>query len=1106
MKWSLKIWKILIVQSLFLWVGNAFTAECACNAFYTYSKAEHCYGDPEQGGTLASITYWVQTPAQAEVLCTNFARLTNQPSSRCARYQLTHHTNFKLNVSSAVQIVVPDIYSMIVPVSSEIQPSESCTQPFVEMVELKPSPTAGWWNPETACQQPFCPQSTVEPNSIPNDLKRFANGNQLVCNIAKCPTCTCQVFTGVCQCPEMFTGASCNFFKPEWCCQPPLEWSVSALYGQKTCPVCGGFANVSQGFEACLSVNNQPPTCSKCRPDKNALEIIQRLPALAGPRCSQSACANGQGCENGLDNTCLTVCKTRSTNVEKWCYQCTHGECEPSQKAVCKCEQTRGDKFFVGPRCEIRGHGSPDFTSSSVENGQFQGGHCQTIPTTQIETWNLGYNQPNPYVCAGHGTCTVPSVACSCDPGFLQQTRCFQANVCPFVCPTDRADCTPFPNSNYICACKLPFFSSSLLKADSTVANLSQVCQTNGCSGSFELDGNVIGQAVWDPSKQVCKCPHNVSTGSDGPVVHSEWMEQRGENKQGRVGCRIQCPFWDGKECGDGFLARCSNPFEWLDPLTNLRELPKLTCNCDLDITSAGQRLPKRISNSYGSCEIYCQHGEDVWNERPPYNHQGCNCETGRRVVGSDVINEPLWIGPRCNVSRCMYGSTWNPNEQRCDCSKAVPPHNLNILKEDIWCQFGGCSPPFIWNGHNCVCPEGLILVGGNCQPPCNAHTGRVDENNVCVCNTLYTGPSCEQTLCEHGANVAFSIEKGGVYCNCSSPLWSGRYCNLTSCQSPFGELNHAKTFCLCESPLLSGPTCTITTQKCGGPNLGQAVFEQGEWSCKCNNYVPTLNDGTCGCPAPQMELENCNHDEDDQDPRCVFQTAVPENLQTLRSALPFRKRCVCALGFATTLNEHNIPTCTPLECDPAGRVLEPPRFERINGNSKCRCKPGWTGMTCNVFDAFQRCGNGTRTIAGTCQCDEFALLQTDPVLGDYCALDCQHNGVYQIVSSSCLCLHPWTGPLCQFHSMEISSSSTGGISPFPDEHGEAEDWSNPLAKIVYDNLVRPKPSVGDINAWTFVMLLVLCGLWIGGLVRSSMDFDVETRQSTAARMVYKLL
>jgi len=674
---------ILLLASIRLYFADA-DAACSCAEFY-----EHTVIDGMQCFPSWSPLFYVQTVDQALFLCTSQGEscksLTWRRLTTAVLMTVSEQRDQAVTGWIEVQIGVPESDRF------------SCTERgFTNRAVRRPSRLPHAFRPETACAEAICPEASVDMASLPPEWHRYVNQNKLVCNVAACSECQCNAASRQCECGSLWTGPSCLYYKPEWCCALP-ETPRQYVPGKPLCTgnsrdpadtrlagVCGFRNDQTSGLQACVADGSLHARCMRCRPDQMAEDLQFSLPAVTGDRCNVSACGT-QGCMHPNANKCLSVCTIQPTLAMpvprlQWCYKCTADQQCTFAKYECNCQQDWA-YLYVGKQCEVSGT-DPGFTSTMIDrvDDNLPRVKCQTDPLIRLENAHLrDYGQgTNPYVCAGHGKCIVNELynngRCICDTGFLPENRCFNRNPCLAYCNPDlnKATCKIGRTiEEYTCSCRPIWYTPWM----STTPTPAEICSKLGCVGSLVTDTGLVEARIAN-SGYSCACPKTAEW-------NTTWVPAT--TNQGRVGCRVQCAWTDQGECGDASPDRC--PLRWLE--TNMTIKYPLTCDCDLAQYIQGQRKPARILNQRtGSCDLFCIHGRDAV---PGERSAGCICDA---AVDSFGMTNTIWTGTRCDTTRCEHGSEWSHDMKRCNCLKAVAPFNRFVRDQDIWCHDSWCIPP----------------------------------------------------------------------------------------------------------------------------------------------------------------------------------------------------------------------------------------------------------------------------------------------------------------------------------------------------------------------------------------------------------------------------
>src|SRR6185369_3963364 len=185
-----------------------------CGSYYAYetvSNAVRCPHIPVQE------RFHVQTRIQAEVACSLMPN--------CRSYQLTRYVQARVR-TSAETIVSMDLFSVSVYFTPEASNNDLCP-PDTELVRLETLPNRGsYFDPATKCATAYCPLAHRLPANNPRTRSANSRGEiGVVCNIDVCPECACNPASGQCTCGPLWTGEACQWYKPEWCCSPPMPYS-----------------------------------------------------------------------------------------------------------------------------------------------------------------------------------------------------------------------------------------------------------------------------------------------------------------------------------------------------------------------------------------------------------------------------------------------------------------------------------------------------------------------------------------------------------------------------------------------------------------------------------------------------------------------------------------------------------------------------------------------------------------------------------------------------------------------------------------------------------------------------------------------------------------
>jgi hypothetical protein len=295
----------------------------------------------------------------------------------------------------------------------------------------------------------------------------------------------------------------------------------------------------------------------------------------------------------------------------------------------------------VGANCEFDAS-EPDWPASGQRLIKCHTPKVVAPPHFQWQNVDFEAND-NPYVCGGHGQCSVSPTgnygSCICEPGWDDTQRCTTRDKCVDECNTDpnKAWCNKGSGE---CHCQEPWFTATARPA------LTDICNTNGCVASVIGADNQEYKAKMDAGQ--CICPTHIpvqATLRKNKLLDLIWTK-RDENAQpkfqGPVGCRLQCPIdpKTGQECSDGVAARCLPwPPVLIGPRVVWTELLTRPVHCDCDTSFSNEQGNARdaliLNVTTQSCERYCIHG----NDKIPGKRGECVCDV--------VEDKTFWQGSR---------------------------------------------------------------------------------------------------------------------------------------------------------------------------------------------------------------------------------------------------------------------------------------------------------------------------------------------------------------------------------------------------------------------------------------------------------------------------
>lgn len=451
-------------------------------------------------------------------------------------------------------------------------------------------------------------------------------------------------------------------------------------------------------------------------------------------------------------------------------------------------------------------------------------------------------------------------------------------------------------------------------------------------------------------------------------------------------------------------------------------------------------------SEGYGglNCQLYLQNLLQAPNTTTMCSGNG---RPVRNQVRDDVVfSVPScqcdngFTGPFCEISLCANQT----------CGAEAGRGVCRMLPEaGPTCQ---CNPP--WGGLYC---ELNLTDANSCSDsptslPCSGN-GLCTPLGRCLCNTGYQGTYCQTSSCSTWCGPGGKCIGGSCQCG---PMFSGPQCNQLLCDTRFGRLDNAtQTVCVCNNPdLRSGPYCNITRcpsdpvtgQVCGVPADQMRCNAASQCECLDNRFQVSLALGTC---TPRCSLVGGQWDEQSQSCQCFGGYSGPQCANTLcqnggswdTAALA----CACAFGWGGPHCEVNLCVQWNPHRGEDNSLPDPARRRCVCGGSadgvcasgpvndtRALCFPGelngynTTGCNCTFpwrcdeqpcFDCSKQhlCLNGGSPAlfddGWRCECPY-------PFTGQRCeAVVCPAPAERFNVSDRCSCVFPWTGaPSCTEH------------------------------------------------------------------------------------------
>ena len=773
---------------------------------------------------------------------------------------------------------------------------------------------------ECLCEAGFSGQlcevdiNECQPNPCLNNGTCLDRVNNFTCSCVPfwdgrtCETCSLGCVNGTqsvdcseCLCEAGFSGQLCDVDINE--CQPNpclnngtcldrvnnFTCSCVPFWDGWTCETCSlGCVNGTQSVDCseCLceagfsgqlcdvDINECQP--NPCLNNGTCLDRVNNFTCSCVPFWDGWTCETcSLGCVNGTQSVDCSECLCEAGFSGQLC-DVDINECQPNpclnngtcldrvNNFTCSCVP-----FWDGRTCEtcslgcVNGNQSVDCSECLCEGG-FSGQLCDV---------DINECQPNP--CLNNGTCLdrVNNFTCSCVPfwdgrtcetcslGCVNGTQSVDCSECLCeagfsgqLCDVDINECQPNPClnngtcldrvNNFTCSC-VPFWDG-------------WTCET--CSL-----GCVNGTQSVDCSECLCEagfsgqlCDLDINECQPNPCLNNGSCLDRVNN------FTCSCvPFWDGRTCETCSLG-CVNGTQSVDCSECLCEAGFSGQLCDVDINE-------------------CQ-------PNPCLNNGTCL----DRVNNFTCVCVPFWDGRTCETCSLACGNgTYSADCSSCSCN---PGYRGDMCEIDI----DECSPdPCLNNGtcldrvnnYTCTCTN--EWVGRNCSDcllECNNGVSS-DSCSMCVCESQYTGDSCDAILdpcesnpCRHeGECVANSTVyeclclSGYIGEDCGVGVYTcnnSDTCNLGACVEAAApeEIEGAPpSYCVCP-PSYTGEVCDEVISGCvpgacqngGRCDIGKNEFYNLSFTCACRDPFSGPNcqlcslDGLCDNGIRSADCSRC--------------------------------------------------------------------------------------------------------------------------------------------------------------------------------------------------------------------------------------------------------
>ncbi|KAL3832136.1 hypothetical protein ACJMK2_023807 [Sinanodonta woodiana] len=584
----------------------------------------------------------------------------------------------------------------------------------------------------------------------------------------------------------------------------------------------------------------------------------------------------------------------------------------------------------------------------------------------------------------------------SLDVSFYICTGCSKKGYCNYT--REREDSRSTPLFKYaLCVCD-PYYEGNDCEVDfdgcaSTPCGLPRTCIDNPAP---------VHQALNLPYN--CSCPF-------GYVVDVGKCVDLNECNTSSHGCNQTCVNTDGTyycTCG-GSLRLHANKKDCED----IDECNDRTDGCD-----------QVCKNTYGGFECACQNGYD-------YNTTAHKCV---QVSASTCLKRNCTSAYGCTKDEkgnemcfCRSGYRLTANDS-CDDINECDQHICSQYCENIAGSFNcKCFPGYTLDTDKTTCTPCMFpYYGENCSSVCECGMGakRCDRFKGCICESGWTGSSCDQDVNECLQNpficnntLKNCINSIGSYsCNCITgyEATNDTCTDINECEDP--TTNTCEQTCI---NTLSGFTCAcwpgykkdpddftkcIDVDECAS---GLSECDQecsnsvGRYSCSCYfGYELTQDRKTCiQVEDPCLKYGNITCDQ-----ICFF------NLTTQSST------CACKRGYKLSIDNK---TCDDIEeCTELNGTLNQCSNNSVctntNGSYTCSCEDGSKldndGRTCSTCDDFHygpNCDNQCNCSVGVLHCDKITGCVCKPGWdGDLCHMDideCRNTSVCSGENNNCV-------------------------------------------------------------------------------------------------------